>query len=311
MLQTYLASPGRATIPLPGAPVARLVIDPRQETLSVEVDWDGEALSSLSNFVHLSSEVVFKDGHNWATLTVHGKGFFFGALPMLRSIVGQVQLDGRSFRASALSALRTYQDLLAAQSVMPTEAEIGLFGELLVLRHLIGAAGSTVALRAWRGGDQTEEHDFGLPDGDVEIKTTTSEQRRHWIGSLTQLCPSLDRSLWLLSIQLTGAGAGKAERLPDVIGTIQEKLVGNERADFDARIERAGYRATQAVDTYRLLRLRSRAALFRVEGDFPRIDREVLEVGGADLARIGEASYQILLDGLSEATTRPTALVGF
>jgi hypothetical protein len=42
----------------------------------------------------------------------------------------------------------------------------------------------------------------------MEVKTTLSEKRMHIIGSLTQLVPTGSTPLFVLSLQLTGAGAG-------------------------------------------------------------------------------------------------------
>ena len=58
---------------------------------------------------------------------------------------------------------------------MTATAEIGLFGELLVLQALISTRAA--APTAWRGG-LGEEHDFGLPGVDVSDVTSP----REWPG---------------------------------------------------------------------------------------------------------------------------------
>jgi hypothetical protein len=51
-------------------------------------------------------------------------------------------------------------------------------------------------------------------------------------------------------------------------------------------------------------------ACFLVDGDFPRIDRNILSRGGAPVAGIGEVNYAIRLDGMTPAADPPAALVG-
>src|SRR5207302_797447 len=99
--------------------------------------------------------------------------------------------------------LAIWSRVLARRSRMSRDHEVGLYGELLLVRALMTAWTVGEAVASWRG-PAAEEHDFGLPQFDVEVKTTTSERRRHWITSLTQLMPTRSRPLWLISIQVTG-----------------------------------------------------------------------------------------------------------
>jgi len=310
-LNDYVARGAAASILISGKPKALLTIDPPNETLRLEVDWDGEQPPAISDYVHISTNVRFRQGSNWATLTVHGTSLFAEAYPLLRSVIDLVQLEAATFATAVERSLASYHDLLAAASPMPVREETGLFGELLVISHLITTLGPADALRAWRGGDQAEEHDLGLAEDDVEIKTTTADTRRHWISSLAQLEPSVGRPLWLLSIQLTGAGASQAERLPDVIARVEEHLPASLRKLFHARLSSTCYRPGQQYDNFRLLRPRSAPACFLVDAGFPRIDRATLIRGGANVSSIDEVSYVIRLDGLIPAANPPAALREF
>lgn len=310
-LDDYVSAGAAATIPIVGHPEALLTVDPPNETLRLELSWDGEQPPHISDYVHISTDVHFRQGRNWAVIAVHGTRFFADAYPLLRSIADQVQIEAATFAVAVQRALASYHDLLAAAGQMPIRDEIGLYGELLVVSHLITSLGPAQALQAWRGGDETEEHDFGLTDDDVEIKTTTSDQRRHWIGSLDQLQPTMGRQLWLLSIQLTGAGAGYAERLPNVIERIEAQLPAAFRITFQTRLAGTRYRAEQRPDSFRLLRLRSEPACYLVDSSFPRIDRAILAGGGAALSSIDEVNYAIRLDGLTPHPNPPAPLSGF
>lgn len=310
-LDAYVAAGVAATIPIAGTPEVLLTVDPPNETLRLEVSWDGEQPPPISDYVHIMTDVHFRHGRNWAVLAVHGIRFFADAYPLLRSVADQVQLEASTFGRAVQDSLASYHDLLLATGQMPIRDEIGLYGELLVVSHLITTLGPAEALQAWRGGDQSEEHDIGLGDDDVEIKTTTADQRRHWISSLDQLQPTTGRPLWLLSIQLTGAGASRAERLPDLVARIEAQLPFGLQEAFRTRLSRTRYRPAQRPDSYRLLRLRSAPACFLVDDTFPRIDRAILTSGGAVVNSIDEVSYTIRLDGLTPAIDLPAPLRGF
>lgn len=310
-VDAYVTAGVWASIPIAGNPRVLLTVDGPNETLGIEVEWDGEEPPAIADYVHISTSVRFRKGTNWAILAVHGSRFFAEAYPLLRSVADLVQLESATFADAVRRSLASYHDLLAATGQMPIRDEIGLYGELLVVSHLIDSIGPHDAMKAWRGGDEWEEHDLGLADDDVEVKTTTSDSRHHWISTLDQLQPTVGRKLWLLSIQLTGAGASEAARLPDVVARVEGQLPSELQASFRSRIGRTRYRLAQPHDSFRLLRLRSTPACFLVDGDFPRIDRDILARGGALVAGLGEVNYAIRLDGMTPAADPPAALLGF
>ena len=78
------------------------------------------------------------------------------------------------------------------------------------------------SLSAWRGA-ANEEHDFGLEEIDVEVKTTSTERRTHWISSLTQLQPTQERPLILVSLQITRGGKS-GRTLPAIINELRSSL---------------------------------------------------------------------------------------
>ena len=310
-LDDYLAAGVRASISIAGHPEARLIVDCPNEMIRMEISWDGEEPPNISSYEHFSTDVRFDRQQNWASISVHGRRFFPEAYPLLRSVADLVQLSGQMFGEAVLNSVASYHELLASSGPMSARDEIGLFGELMVISHLIGEIGAESTLQAWRGGDQNEEHDLGLHDDDVEIKTTTADQRHHWVGSLNQLRPTAGRRLWLLSVQLTAAGASDAQRLPDLVNAIEQRMSSAQQVVFRQRVTDAGFRWNQPADTYRLLRLRTVPACFKVDEQFPRLDRDILASGGAVVTRIGEVSYTIDLDGLPPSAKPPTVLESF
>ena len=58
------------------------------------------------------------------------------------------------------------------------EAQRGLFGELWLFEQLLDEGLSdTIVVNRWRGPDR-DAHDFQLPDGAVEVKTTKTARQR-------------------------------------------------------------------------------------------------------------------------------------
>lgn len=309
-LDAYLSAEAVAAFPINGEPIAVLIVDAPKETLRLEVMWDGEEPQPIDEYVHLSTDIRFGGGRTWATLSAHGRQFLAEAYPLLRSVVDQVQLEGVTFSEAVHRSIARYHELLTAAAPMSQRREVGLFGELTVLAHLIDTLGAATAMTAWRGGDENEEHDIGLEYDDVEIKTTTGETRRHWVGSLGQLRPTPGRPLWLVSIQLTGAGSGEAMRLPGLVDAVADRLPGSLQRTFRTRVTAAGFRAEQPSESFRLLRLRSTPACYRVDAAFPHLDQAMLEGIGVNVDRIGEVNYTIRLDGLALSHDPPEALAG-
>lgn len=298
-LGQFLAAGVRATVPLEGEPAAQLQIDPPSGELALDVAWPSDLSLELEPYARLAVDVVHHDGQRWARISIHGSDVLQPAYPVLCAIADRVQQDGLPLNGAVRESLHRYRMLLETQERLSTDAEIGLFGELLVLRHLLSVVGPEEGLAAWLG-TLGEEHDFSLPELDLEVKTTQSERRRHWIGSLTQLVAAPDRDLWLVSVQVTAAGAAADGRtLSGLIDEIRSSLASEERSAFDGGLSEAGYTHEAARLYTRLLVLRASPAAFDTSvAAFPRLTPEMLDGAGADLSRIPEVSYTVDLSGL-------------
>jgi hypothetical protein len=206
---------------------------------------------------------------------------------MLCVIADRIQLDKLDPIRAVAETLAQWRAVLATRSRLTTEDEVGLVGELLVLEALHTTTGSA-ALMAWRGAIE-EEHDFGLADIDVEVKTTSTERRQHWISSLTQLVPSGSRPLALVSLQITrGGDAGRT--LPTIIEALRLKL---ENATFNDKLGRIGW-DDSASDLFpdRWL-LRSGPAFFVIDDAFPAITPGLLDKATADMTAVRDVRYRI------------------
>ena len=162
-------------------------------------------------------------------------------------------------------------------------------------------------IRSWRGPAR-EEHDFDIGADDVEVKSTTSENRHHWIGDINQLKPTLGRRLWLTSIQLTGA-VGGGHSLPDLIDAIRAITPHASSAqELHRKLDAAGWRDETAPLYMRRFRLRCPPAVFEVNTTFPALTPTLLTAAGVDCGRFVRVKYMINLDGLPAALAPPEPL---
>jgi hypothetical protein len=163
---------------------------------------------------------------------------------------------------------------------------------------LAAVVDAEVAVGAWRGPDR-EEHDFGLAEIDLEVKTTISEKRSHWINSLSQLAPSPGRPLFVLSIQLTTVGSEPGLSLPQIVAGARA-LPAAPMAQLNDRLDSAGYQDRHADLYLTRWRFRSEPAFFAVDGRFPALTLARIASGVPSTERIEDVRYRIGLDGLSD-----------
>src|SRR5262249_11355959 len=149
---------------------------------------------------------------------------------------------------------------------------LGLTGELWMLNRLLSSMGPE-AVDAWTG-PQREPHDFRVRDVEFEVKSTRSVERVHLINGLTQLVPSLDRSLWLVSLQFEPAGLHAGQSLPEMLTEIRAALTVNARAlqKFNDLLSRAYGQINLHADYYaERLQLRTPAQLVPIDSRCPVI----------------------------------------
>src|SRR5690606_29419984 len=110
--------------------------------------------------------------------------------------------------------------------------------------------------------------------------------------------PTVGRPLWLLSLQLTAAGAGGLS-LPGLIASVRMKLVdGTVRSKFEERLGRVRWSDDQVALYGRRFRLRSDPAVYRVDADFPAITLAKLTAASVPVQRIAGLTYLLDLSGL-------------
>lgn len=296
----YLRSGAPSLVKLDGSPVVYLVIDPMLRKVGLRTPALRHAVPDLADYQHMSAAVVHWNGGPWCEFRIEGE-LMLEAYPMLCAIADRIQLRSMGFGAAVVDGLRCLGELLAGRRRLSAEEEIGLFGELMLLRHLLRGMAAADAVAAWRG-PEGEEHDFALPDGDIEVKSTTSETRSHWIHGVGQLEPTPGRRLRLLSLQLTGAGAGGAS-LVELIEDLRALLrTDGTTESFDRKLARLNWRDASADLYTTRFRLRTDPAAYDVDGAFPALTPSLLEAGGLDQSRVRQVRYLIELDGLSPSS---------
>lgn len=273
-------------------PRCRLEVVPNERSVEVQVHGD-ESVVSVSKFRHLRPSRKQNEEGEWNCLSISWSHSPAETFAFAASIVDRVQLQKETLATATEEGIRGFQEVLRQEPKLTTEQEVGLYGELLVLEALSKSIGSESALKSWLG-PENEEHDFGLPNYDLEVKTTTQESRTHWISSATQLQPRPGIQLRLVSIQLTPKFLGDGLTLPELVLKVELGLGGHSAA-FWQRLDEVGLKKEQFGLYSRQWALRSEVREFIVEGDFPRVTPLDLAKIGLDRPEIPEFRYRIVL----------------
>jgi hypothetical protein len=304
----YLGSRVPVEFRIDGAPNAFVFIEPLRPELGLRIAVSVDTEAPETGLSNILARISVRHGMRFLEVVVTDSALFRDAYPVLCSMADRVQLDGLPAAAALRATLEKMSSLLRSPEMMSREREIGLFGELLVLGGLIDTLGATGAVQTWRGG-QSEEHDFGLPDLDVEVKTTSGERRVHWIESLTQLVATRERPLWLVSHQITSAGAGAGHTLSALVDLIRTKIgIGPARDRFEGAVVDSGWREEDREPLTTRWTRRTVSLAYAVLGTFPRLTPDALRDTGLPLDRILEVRYRIDLDSLTSQRDAPAII---
>lgn len=294
-LDEYLGNSSPSVLAIPGEPICRLVVAPEQRRIALRTPHDGRPAPRL-DLEYVQLKVVHVDGERWYELSIEYTIHPHESYLLISDITDLLQQDGVSFEIAVVSAVATFEQILAHSRSLSREKQIGLFGELLFLLSCIRATSVAQGIDAWKGF-APNEHDFVLPTGAFEIKTTTTEARRHRISGLEQLRPLPDSPLWLVSIQLTAATAATGQTLSEVVDETRD-LTSDDPA-LARSLARAGWRDRDR-DTYRTpYRLRSTPAAYLVDHNFPALTRQAIARGCSHPELFIDASYTIDVTTLS------------
>lgn len=292
-------------IPIAGTPELRLRVDAPRSRLTLRAPQPAGVEAPVNRLAHVAVDTRVEGGVRYIEISTTDPRLVVDGYAMLMAVADRVQLDGVDPVEALEQTLATWQSILATRVRMSPQAEVGLFGELLVVRALLETA--TAGATAWRGG-LSEEHDFGFGDADVEAKTTSVDKRHHWIHGLAQLVQTGDTPLWLLSVQITRGGEAQGQTLPELIDQLLTTTSGVDRERIAQNLAAVGWHDDQRDLFGERWRLRSAPHPFRVDVGFPRLTPTLLSDAGVDIGALRQVSYEIDLSGHEPSPDPPGAL---
>ncbi|MEU8619269.1 PD-(D/E)XK motif protein [Streptomyces sp. NPDC048623] len=225
---------------------------------------------------------------------------------MLLAVADRIVTKNRSLDRAFTETVNGWTSLLNRRQVVSVERRIGLLGELSTLARLAESYGWSTAVEAWTG-PYGEEHDFALRCFDLEVKTTTTERRRHVVHGLGQLEPAPDRPLWFASLRLTRGGLG-GRTLAESVHAVRAAVTEHAPAALlrlDSALERSGW-SVEREDDERWTP-RDEALVLAVES-VPRLTPAILAAAALD--RISAIRYETDVTGLAPTPDPPVDLSG-
>lgn len=289
-LEALWSSGNPHVLPVRGSPWCEVVLDPvaREVRLRTDNQIPEPEVARLKN---VTFTVTALGSREIAELCVKVEDNVHGAYGLLTTIADELQVERAPLAVAVATGIERHKDLLAPRGGLSLEQEIGLYGEILFLNFLVGVIGPAAAVASWFG-PQSEEHDFVLPEFNVEVKTTTSERRMHVIHGLLQLVPVDRKSLFLVSVQLTRSTPEVGLTLPGLIVSVR-RSVGGYASDLDRRLDVFGWH-TEDADLYATAwQLRSRPRAYCIDEDFPALTPARLKPVVPRFGLLSDVSYRL------------------
>jgi hypothetical protein len=231
----------------------------------------------------------------WLALTrsAHGSVDLFAAMgvDVAHAMEAESGADERRLLRIFLGRIRAWQEFMrkGAQILSP-EAEIGLIGELILLRTIIDAGMPLVAsIESWVGPFDCPQ-DFELGTGALEVKATLSTVGfPAKIGSLEQLDDSVRQPLYLAGARLRQTETG--QNLPQFVSDMRDVTAGEAEATrlLSERLVASGYfdiHSDRYIRRFALADIR----IVEVADGFPRLTPGSVPLG------VWKAIYEIDLD---------------
>jgi len=185
---------------------------------------------------------------------------------------------------------------MARGSGLTLEKQIGLFGELYLLKKLLLQTGSFREVLSIWTGPETGIRDFEKNDCAIEVKTThTHNHQRIRISNERQLDTSLLNNLFLfhLSIEKRNSDENTLNTIVDEVYSIlgEKKLFGNI---LKRKLISAGYFDHHQHLYQNLSFIIRDEDFYKIENKFPRIEEKDLMKG------VGDVKYSIILTSETE-----------
>jgi hypothetical protein len=220
---------------------------------------------------------------------------------ILRTLETAANSAGREVMETFLERVREWQAFMArTHRPLSSDAQIGLLGELWMLRLLADSSLGAGALDCWQGPLRAAQ-DFHIRGGAVEVKSTVRT------GSFLARINSIEQldgertPIFLCAFRFEENTDGIS--LVGLVTELRERfgLAGVQRG-FEALLMVMGYLDEHAALYGRTMTLKD-ARVLRAEGDMPRLTRAALA------AAIRTATYVLDLDALEVPTIGLSELI--
>lgn len=220
--------------------------------------------------------------------------YLFGAL--LDELLKEVDQERQNLVEKIKSILEKWKNMLSldVDRVLSMNALVGLFGELVLLDHLVNDK-NLAALDNWVG-PLGNRHDYEFEKHSIEVKSTTLKNKEEIkVHGVNQLEAYPGKSVTILRIKLELDPHGTS------LTTLVERIMKSPNVSdskFQERLAKVGYKESDA-DNYRSIGFQTiEFHLVPVNEKFPRITAGTL-LGIDPLDRINEIEYSVNVSGLS------------
>lgn len=225
--------------------------------------------------------------------------------PFCREIIAAVCEEGREPWRALSAIVRAWQSAWKpVRPEMDKTTQVGLFGELVVLRYLLIPALGAGAVESW-SGPAFERHDFVLDHLHIEVKTTRKSRPEHEISRLDQLHVPAGKDLLLVSIQLEETAAGR-ETLATQLDAVIDELRGDSFALDSLMTKMVNIGWSDEIRTSgELMRFELRdSGIFPVDEGFPRLPESFSPPSGVVGLRYTIDLVNVPTIGMEEAIHR-------
>jgi len=285
--------------PLLEEPEFRLIYDPSHQRLGMRLRLDqGRTWSNMPTLRNITIRCVMLYDSVCIELFTDSKELFRPIYALICDVLSRIA-DGETDALHALEAsLYDFELLIARSAQLSKEKVVGLYGELLVLESLI--AEDSFPADVWIGAKR-EPHDFRLGVMELEIKTTTSNVRKHTIHGLNQLSPTPNHTLHLVSVRLGSAGSANGRSLNDLIDAIRSSMSSNKPAiqKFEQSLMQIGYESDHHECTVKY-QIAAPIMAIAIGSDFPIMSYDWLStsLGSESAVRLRDIQLTLDLEGL-------------
>lgn len=294
-------------LPVEGTPPLHLLIEANGASLCLLIPWSDQGSAPVSPLTEIQVSVRVIDGQRFLSLGASQRRLFQECFAFFLQVADEIQLRQKTPVQAFQESLASWRDMMREIPILSVEEQIGLCGELWAASRFIQTKGLS-ALDGWIG-PLKENHDFRFDGLDLEVKTTSQQERIHFIADLSQLVPSHGHRLFLLSLQVQPTGSGGGASLADAVDSVRLRLRNDSvrLAQFESHLRLLAYDDKHRVHYSRRFKLRSSAALIPVDTSFPAITSPVINevLGAVRAARIKRVQYQVDVYGLGVSDGTP------